>query len=84
MSGPAPVLLGHLLMLVGACRDGGAVGNRPIYTAVGVTVDGERKTSWGCGPALAAKERSSGFTFLTEIKNRGVADACIVVWDGLS
>lgn len=23
-------------------RDGGAVGNRPIYTAVGVTVGGER------------------------------------------
>lgn len=40
-------------------------------------------TSWGCGPATAGKARSSSLAVLTEIKNRGVADVCIVVCDGL-
>ena len=41
-------------------RDG-QVANRPIYIAIGVTVDGDA-TSSGCGPATAAKAPSSGFT----------------------
>ena len=39
-------------------RDG-QVANRPIYAAIGVTLDGER-TSSGCGPAPAVRARSSG------------------------
>jgi hypothetical protein len=63
-------------------RDG-AVANRPIYTAVGVTTDGERDIL-----GLWAGTGGEGATFwlqvLTEIKNRGVADVCIVVCDGLT
>ena len=61
-------------------RDG-QVANRPIYVAIGVTVDGERDILglWigqgGPGADWA--------TVLTEIKNRGVADVCIVCCDGL-
>jgi transposase-like protein len=63
-------------------RDG-QVANRPIYVAVGVTVDGERDIL-----GLWAGEGGEGAKYwhhvLTEIKNRGVADVCIVVCDGLT
>ncbi len=39
-------------------RDG-QVANRPVYAAIGVTVDG-RKDVLGCGPAAAVKARNSG------------------------
>jgi transposase-like protein len=62
-------------------RDG-QVTNRPIYVAIGVTVAGERDIL-----GLWAGDGSEGAKFwlaiLTEIKNRGVADVCIVVCDGL-
>jgi putative transposase len=62
-------------------RDG-QVANRPIYTAVAVTVDGERDIL-----GLWAGDGGEGAKFwlsvLTEIKNRGVEDVCIVVCDGL-
>jgi putative transposase len=62
-------------------RDG-QVSNRPVYVAVGVTVAGERDIL-----GLWAGDGSEGAKFwlsvLTEIKNRGVADVCIVVCDGL-
>jgi transposase-like protein len=61
----------------------GQVANRPIYVAVGVTVDGERDIL-----GLWAGEGGEGAKYwhhvLTEIKNRGVADVCIVVCDGLT
>src|SRR6202011_4153419 len=61
----------------------GQVANRPIYVAVGVTVDGERDIL-----GLWAGEGGEGAKYwlhvLTEIKNRGTADVCIVVCDGLS
>lgn len=60
----------------------GAVANRPIYVAVGVTVDGERDIL-----GLWAGEGSEGAKYwlhvLTEVKNRGTKDVCIVVCDGL-
>ena len=63
-------------------RDG-AVANRPVYVAVGVTVDGERDIL-----GLWAGDGGEGAKYwhqvLTEIKNRGVADVCIVVCDGLT
>lgn len=61
----------------------GQVTNRPIYVAVGVTVDGERDIL-----GLWAGEGGEGAKYwhhvLTEIKNRGTADVCIVVCDGLT
>lgn len=65
-------------------RDGN-VANRPIYVALAVTVDGERDIL-----GLWAGEHGDGegakywLRVLTELKNRGVADCCIVVCDGLT
>ena len=60
----------------------GQVANRPIYIAIGVTVDGERDIL-----GLWAGEGGEGAKYwahvLTEIKNRGTLDVCIVVCDGL-
>jgi len=62
-------------------RDGQVV-NRPVYAAIGVSVNGERDIL-----GLWAGDGSEGAKFwlsvLTEIKNRGVQDVCIVVCDGL-
>ena len=62
-------------------RDG-QVTNRPFYVVIGVTVDGHRDILgiWAGDGGEGAKYWLS---VLTEIKNRGVADACIVVCDGL-
>lgn len=63
-------------------RDG-QVTNRPIYVAIGVTCAGERDIL-----GLWAGDGGEGAKFwlsvLTEIKNRGTADVCIVVCDGLT
>jgi transposase-like protein len=64
-------------------RDGN-VANRPIYTALAVTADGERDIL-----GLWAGEHGDGegakfwLRVLTEIKNRGAADVLMVVCDGL-
>jgi putative transposase len=62
-------------------RDG-QVANRPIYVVIGVTVNGERDIL-----GLWAGDGGEGAKFwlqvLTEVKNRGVADVCIAVCDGL-
>ena len=62
-------------------RDG-KVANRPIYTVVGVTVDGERDIL-----GLWVGDGSEGAKYwhqvLSEILNRGTADVLIVVCDGL-
>jgi putative transposase len=61
----------------------GQVANRPVYVAVGVTVDGERDIL-----GLWAGEGGEGAKYwhhvLTEIKNRGTTDVCILVCDGLT
>ncbi len=62
----------------------GNVANRPIYVALGVTVDGTRDVL-----GLWAGEHGDGegskfwLRVLSEIKNRGTADVCVVVCDGL-
>ncbi|TQJ03943.1 mutator family transposase [Amycolatopsis cihanbeyliensis] len=62
----------------------GNVANRPIYVALGVTVEGTRDIL-----GLWAGEHGDGegakywLRVLSEIKNRGTADVCIVVCDGL-
>jgi putative transposase len=62
-------------------RDG-QVTNRPVYVVIGVTVHGERDIL-----GLWAGDGGEGAKFwlqvLTELKNRGVADVCILVCDGL-
>jgi transposase-like protein len=61
----------------------GQVANRPIYMAVGVTIDGERDIL-----ALWIGDGGEGAKYwhhvLTEIKNRGTTDVCTVVCDGLT
>jgi len=61
----------------------GQVANRPIYVALGVNLDGERDIL-----GLWAGDGGEGAKYwhhvLSEIKNRGVADVCIVVCDGLT
>jgi putative transposase len=62
----------------------GQVANRPIYVALGVTVDGERDVL-----GLWAGEHGDGegakfwLRVLSEIKNRGTRDVLMVVCDGL-
>jgi transposase-like protein len=64
-------------------RDGN-VANRPIYVALAVTCQGTRDIL-----GLWAGEHGDGegakywLRVLTEIKNRGVGDVCLVVCDGL-
>jgi putative transposase len=64
-------------------RDGNVV-NRPIYLALGVTVDGDRDIL-----GLWAGEHGDGegakfwARVLTELKNRGVQDVLMLVCDGL-
>jgi putative transposase len=63
-------------------RDG-QVANRPIYLAVGVTVNGERDILglWA-GEHGAGEGAKFWLRVLTELKNRGVADVCMLVSDG--
>ena len=63
-------------------RDG-QVANRPIYVAIGVTVDGERDIL-GLWAGQGGEGAKYWLQVLTEIKNRGVEDVCIVVCDGLT
>ncbi len=63
-------------------RDG-QVANRPIYVAIGVTVDGERDIL-GLWAGRGGEGAKFWLQVLTEIKNRGVEDVCIVVCDGLT
>jgi putative transposase len=62
-------------------RDG-QVTNRPFYVVIGVSVDGHRDVLgvWAGDGAEGAKY---WLAVLTELKNRGVADVCIAVCDGL-
>jgi putative transposase len=63
-------------------RDG-QVANRPIYVALAVTVEGNRDILglWAGDGGEGAKHWQH---VLTELKNRGVADVCMLVCDGLT
>jgi transposase-like protein len=67
--------------LVVKVRDG-QVSNKPFYIVIGVTCAGERDILgiWAGDGGEGAKY---WLAVLTEIKNRGVDDVCIVVCDGL-
>lgn len=62
---------------------GAQVANRPVYVAIGVNLDGEREVLglW-LGPS-GGEGAKQWATMLTELRNRGVADALIVCCDGL-
>lgn len=73
-----PVLLIDAIVL--KVRDG-AVANRPVYVAVGISVDGVRDVLglW-MGPS-GGEGAKQWMNMLTELKNRGILDACIVCCD---
>ena len=63
-------------------RDG-QVTNRPFYVVIGVTVDG-RRDILGIWAGVGGEGAKFWLAVLTEIKNRGTADVCIAVCDGLA
>jgi putative transposase len=75
-----PVLL--IDAIVVKVRDS-QVANRPVYVAIGVNLDGERDVLglW-LGPS-GGEGAKQWMTMLTELRNRGLADALIVCCDGL-
>ena len=62
---------------------GSQVANRPVYVAIGVDLEGERDVLglW-LGPS-GGEGAKQWATMLTELRNRGLADALIVCCDGL-
>jgi putative transposase len=62
-------------------RDG-QVGNRPIYAAIGVTLNGE-KDVLGLWAGTGGEGAKFWMSVLTDLKNRGVADVFFLVCDGL-
>ena len=61
----------------------GSVANRPVYVAIGISLDGVRDVlgMW-VGPS-GGEGAKQWMTMLTDLKNRGILDACIVCCDGL-
>lgn len=62
-------------------RDGQVV-NRPVYAAIGVTVDG-RKDVLGLWMGSGGEGAKFWMSVLIDLKNRGVADVFFLVCDGL-
>jgi putative transposase len=75
-----PVLLIDAIVI--KVRDA-QVANRPVYVAIGVNLEGERDVLglW-LGPT-GGEGAKQWMTMLTELKNRGIADALVVCCDGL-
>ena len=61
----------------------GTVANRPVYVAMGVNMDGYRDVlgMW-VGPS-GGEGAKQWMNLLTELRNRGILDVCIVCCDGL-
>ena len=62
-------------------RDG-QVANRPIYAAIGVSLDGERDIL-GLWAGAGGEGAKFWMSVLTDLRNRGVRDVFFVVCDGL-
>jgi transposase-like protein len=75
-----PVVLIDAIVL--KIRDG-QVANRPVYVAMGITLDGQRDVlgMW-VGPS-GGEGAKQWMNMLTELRNRGILDVCIVCCDGL-
>src|ERR1700712_3002732 len=73
------ILIDAIVMKVRA----GQVGNRPVYVAMGITLDGHRDVlgMW-VGPT-GGEGAKQWMNMLTELKNRGIQDVIIVCCDGL-
>jgi transposase-like protein len=61
----------------------GNVANRPVYVALGITTDGQRDVLglW-VGPS-GGEGAKQWMNMLTDLRNRGILDVCIVCCDGL-
>ena len=61
----------------------GNVANRPVYVAIGISVDGERDVlgMW-IGPS-GGEGSKQWMNMLADLRNRGILDVCIVCCDGL-
>jgi putative transposase len=75
-----PVVLIDAIVL--KVRDG-QVRNRPVYVAMGISVEGERDVLGLWAGPTGGEGAKQWMTMLTELRNRGVADVCIVCCDGL-
>jgi transposase-like protein len=75
-----PVVLIDAIVL--KIRDG-QVANRPVYVAVGISLEGQRDVlgMW-VGPS-GGEGAKQWMSMLTELRNRGILDVCIVCCDGL-
>lgn len=62
-------------------RDG-QVANRPVYAAIGVTVDG-RKDVLGLWMGIGGEGAKFWMSVLVDLKNRGIRDVFFLVCDGL-
>src|SRR5215475_3482088 len=62
-------------------RDG-QVGNRPVYAAIGVSLDGERDIL-GLWAGSGGEGAKFWMSVLTDLKNRGIKDVFFLVCDGL-
>ena len=62
-------------------RDG-QVANRPVYAAIGVTLDG-RKDVLGLWMGVGGEGAKFWMSVLTDLRNRGVRDVFFLVCDGL-
>ena len=60
----------------------GQVANRPIYAAIGVSLDGERDIL-GLWAGAGGEGAKFWMSVLTDLRNRGVRDVFFVVCDGL-
>jgi hypothetical protein len=63
-------------------RDG-QVANRPVYVAMGISIDGERDVLGLSAGPTGGEGAKQWMSMLTELRNRGVADVCVVCCDGL-
>lgn len=61
----------------------GNVANRPVYVGLGITTDGQRDVLglW-VGPS-GGEGAKQWMNMLTDLRNRGILDVCIVCCDGL-
>jgi transposase-like protein len=75
-----PVVLIDAIVL--KIRDG-QVRNRPVYVAMGISVDGGRDVLGLWAGPTGGEGAKQWMSMLTELRNRGVADVCIVCCDGL-
>jgi transposase-like protein len=75
-----PIVLIDAIVL--KIRDG-QVRNRPVYVAMGISVEGERDVLGLWAGPTGGEGAKQWMSMLTELRNRGVADVCIVCCDGL-